>query len=534
MGMGDARGASAQDFYGQARAAFEQGAWTDAVRLAGQVLALDPLHAGAFELASAARHSIDAADRADGERRILSVLFCDLVESTSLVADFGPERYREIILAVQQVCVRAVTEFEGRVAQYLGDGILAYFSYPQAHEDDPRRAIHAALAMVEGVQGIARRFSIGRRIAIRIGIDTGLVVLGAMGSGQWRTSDSILGDTPNIAARIQGHAEPNWIVITRNTWQLAEGFFQVESLGEITLRNFPRPVIAFRVLGGSGAQHRFEAVSSRSPLVDRVDAIAQLTAAWREVLAGTGRQLLLVGEPGIGKSRVLELTANLVNASGGGRRVELQCSSLYSHTAFRPVARAIRRILGLDPMGEPVGIDLFRRRLETVVGQGAADDETVTLLARLVGLEDPAKPVDLLPEVLRRRTVDALIQVFCALAGRTKLLLLVDDVENSDTSTLEFLHTLVASEDNPFMLLMASRRTMPELLFQPTTIVLQPLNPADCEELYAASWSTSPRPRFTMPSGAATGYRCSPKSSHERRCSSRPRTRAIPWPSPWS
>jgi class 3 adenylate cyclase/tetratricopeptide (TPR) repeat protein len=478
--MGDAVAASAEDFYGQARRAFEQGAWTDTVRLAGQVLALEPLHAGAFELAAAARHSIDASDTAEGERRILSVLFCDLVESTSLVVDVGPERYRDIILAVQQVCARAVTEFEGRVAQYLGDGVLAYFSYPQAHEDDPRRAVHAALTMVEGVKPLAQQLRVGRPLAIRIGIDTGLVVVGAMGSGQWRTSDSIVGDAPNIAARIQGLAEPNSIVITANTWQLTEGFFDVESMGDIPLRNYPRPVTAFRVLGSSGAQHRFEAVTRRSPLVDRVDAVSQLTAMWSDVLDGNGRQVILVGEPGIGKSRLLELAANVVNASGRGRGIELQCSSLYSHTAFRPIGRAIRRILGLDPMGERIATDLFRRRLETAFGNQVADDDTVALLAYLVGLETP---VDLLPEDLRRRTIEVLVKVFGRLAAVSKVLLLVDDVEYSDSSTLEFLCNLVGGEDNPFMLLMASRRRVPELLFTPTTVVLQPLPPADCEEL---------------------------------------------------
>jgi class 3 adenylate cyclase len=193
------------DDYQAARAAYASGDWVDVLRHAGAALAREPLHAGAAELVIAARRAVEVGERSRGERRLLTVVFCDLVGSTALVADLGPETYRELMLEVHDLCVRAVTEYEGRIAQFLGDGVLAYFSYPQAHEDDARRAILAALSIVSEIRsreaGFVARF--GRAVACRIGIDSGNLVVGALGSGQWKTSDSIVGDAANIAARLQ-------------------------------------------------------------------------------------------------------------------------------------------------------------------------------------------------------------------------------------------------------------------------------------------------------------------------------------------
>ena len=470
---------AARAMYNEARIAFEQGAWTDAIRLASQSLVLDPLHAGAFELVTAARRLLDAADRTEGERRILSVLFCDLVGSTSLVASIGAERYREIILAIQQICVEAVTSFEGRIAQYLGDGVLAYFSYPQAHEDDPRRAVLAGLAIVERMTEFASQLDIGHPVQMRVGIDTGLVVVGAMGSGQWTTSDSIVGDPPNIAARIQGLAEPEWVVISEATLRLVEGLFEVETLGDLSLRNYPRLVTVHRVLRPTGAEHRLEAVTSRSPLVDRVDDVAQLTAGWADVVAGHGQQILVVGDPGIGKSRLLELVANLVKAAGG-RTIELHCSGLYSQTALRPAAQAVRRMLGIDDAGEPVGADAIKQRLETIAGRGPVDDEIVQILGFLVGVEPPP---DLLPDDLRQRTLLALVGYIKTLARTMKLLLVVDDVHEADSSTRELLALLADPQMPPYMLLLAARPEPVHLGFQPKILRVGPLRSDDALEL---------------------------------------------------
>jgi len=477
--MGSPRIPAGHTVYNEARAAFEQEAWSDAIRLASQSLVLNPLDAEAFELVTAARRSLDMADRTEGERRILSVLFCDLVGSTSLVASIGAERYREIILAIQQICVEKVTSFEGRVAQYLGDGVLAYFSYPQAHDDDPRRAVLAGLAIVESVARLSGKLDVGGPIEIRVGIDTGLVVVGAMGSGQWTTSDSIVGDPPNVAARLLALAEPSWVVVSDATLRLVEGFFRSDPLGDLALKNYPRPVTAHRVLGPTGAEHRFDAVKGRSPLVNRVDEVARLTAAWGDVVGGSGRQILLVGEPGIGKSRLLEHGANLVKAAGG-RTIEIRCSGLYSQTALRPVAFALRRMLGIDDTGEPIGPDALRQRLETIAGRGPVDDELVEVLGYLAGVKPPP---DLLPEDLRQRTLFAVVAYIQTVARSTKLLLVVDDVHDADASTRELLKLLAGSEMPPFMLLMAARPELSDLGFRPTVIHVEPLKSDDALDL---------------------------------------------------
>src|SRR6266446_3681231 len=198
----------------------------------------------------------------DAERRQLTVLFGDLVDSTTLARQLDPEDYREVVRAYQATCAAVIQRFEGTIAQYLGDGLLVYFGYPQAHEDDAQRAVRAGLGMLDALAPLQAELAAdkGIRLAVRLGIHTGLVVVGAMGAGG-RQEQLALGDTPNVAARLQGLAAPDTVVVSDATWRLGQGYFAGQELGPQSLKGVETPVQVYRVLGTSGAQSRLDVVS---------------------------------------------------------------------------------------------------------------------------------------------------------------------------------------------------------------------------------------------------------------------------------
>jgi class 3 adenylate cyclase len=215
----------------------------------------------------------------EAERRQLTVMFCDLVDSTKLSRQLDPEDWREVVRAYQRVCTEAIQRYEGHVAQLLGDGLLVYFGYPQAHEDDTQRAVRAGLDMLAAMgdlnQGLLQ--AKGLQLAVRLGIHTGLVVVGDMGS-TGRHEPLALGETPNVAARIQGLAQPNTLVISEATSRLVQGYFQCETLGEPALRGVSQPLHIYRVLGASGVHSRLEVAQTRglTPLVGRESEVTLL------------------------------------------------------------------------------------------------------------------------------------------------------------------------------------------------------------------------------------------------------------------
>src|SRR6516165_3987038 len=275
----------------------------------------------------------------DAERRQLTVMFCDLVDSTALSGQLDPEDLREVVRAYQATCAEVIQRFDGHIAQYLGDGLLVYFGYPQAHEDDAQRAVRAGLGMVAALEALNTHLvqRPGVQIAVRIGIHTGLVVVGDVGGGR-RQEQLALGDTPNIAARLQGLAAPDTVVLSAATLRLVQGYFTSQELGAQTLRGVAAPVSVYRILGESGVQSRLEAAlpSRLMPLVGREEEVALLQQRWAQARVGQGQVLLLSGEAGIGKSRLVQVLKDHVTHEPHAR-TEWRGSLYYQQSALSPV-----------------------------------------------------------------------------------------------------------------------------------------------------------------------------------------------------
>jgi class 3 adenylate cyclase len=284
----------------------------------------------------------------EAERRQLTVLFCDLVDSTVLASQLDPEDLREVVRAYQETCAKVIARFEGYIAQYLGDGLLVYFGYPLAHEDDAQRAVRTGLGMLEALEQLNTRLTQERgvHLAVRLGIHTGLVVVGEVGGGT-RQEQLALGETPNLAARLQGIAAPNTVVISAATFQLLGGFFACQPLGTPPLKGLAQPLAVYRVLYESMARSRLEAASSTgwTPLVGRAEEIGILQERWAQVKDGRGQVVLLSGEAGIGKSRLAQVLQEQVAAEPQAWLTPCQCSPYHQHTALYPMIELLERVV---------------------------------------------------------------------------------------------------------------------------------------------------------------------------------------------
>jgi class 3 adenylate cyclase len=289
----------------------------------------------------------DASSPADAERRQLTVMFCDLVGSTSLSTRFDPEDLREVIGTYHRAVAEIVAEFDGFVAKYMGDGVLVYFGYPRAHEDDAERAVRAALGSLDAVGRLDVKST---KLQARVGIATGLVVVGDLigkGSAQ---EQSVVGETPNLAARLQALATPASLVIAASTRRQIGELFDLEDLGSQALAGFAEPQRAWRVLRESGEVSRFEALrGGTTPLVGRDEEVELLLRRWKQAKTGEGRVVLISGDPGIGKSR---LTAAFSEHIGTEPHTRLRyfCSPYHQDSALHPSLRSSNTPPGLSAM----------------------------------------------------------------------------------------------------------------------------------------------------------------------------------------
>src|SRR5713101_4603155 len=283
------------------------------------------------------------AGLSSGERRQLTVMFCDLVGSTALSEQLDPEELRDIVRAYQQTSAAVIERFDGHIAQYLGDGLLVYFGHPTAHEDDAARAVRAGLGIVEAVQELNTRLS--HPIQVRVGIHTGPVVVGEMGGGS-RREQLALGETPNLAARIQGVAAPDEVLISAATYRLVEGLFECEDRGQPALKGVSASLTLYRVLKEGEAQTRFQVVAHKGlmPLVGREYELGLLQERWEQAKTGAGQVVLLSGEPGIGKSRLAQQLKDHV-ALDRAVRIEFRCSPYHQNSAFYPIIDHLQHLL---------------------------------------------------------------------------------------------------------------------------------------------------------------------------------------------
>ncbi len=379
---------------------------------------------------------------APAERRQLTVMFCDLVGSTALSEKLDPEEYRKVIVEYRTAVAQAISPFAGYIALYMGDGMLILFGYPQAHEDDAERALRAGLAVVDRVQQLPPRA--GSKLQVRMGIATGLVVIGDIHGDGVSENNAVLGDTPNLAARLQGLAAPNCIVISADTRQLTADMFQYADLGRHQLKGIKAPAPAWRVIKAVNRESRFESVrgGSITPLIGRNQELDLLVERWNQSKERDGQVVLLVGEPGIGKSRIARSLQERVE-SERHFRLHYQCSPYFNHSALYPVISQLEWASGIDPQDS---VETKLEKLQSYLLPAATPvEQTLALCASLMSIpgEDYLAKYDLPPEKIRERIMEVLIEQMQALEGKAPLLLIFEDVHWADPTSLELLSRMI-------------------------------------------------------------------------------------------
>jgi class 3 adenylate cyclase len=443
-----------------------------------------------------------------GERKPVTALFADIVGSTTLAEQMDPEDWTQLINEAFELMSQAVFRYEGTIAQLQGDAMLAFFGAPVAHEDDPERAVRAALDMVAAIEEFAGQLkrTHGIDFRIRAGINSGPVIVGNVGS-DLRYEYTALGDAVNTAARMQTAAEPGTVLITADTLQLATGAFEVEDLGEIAVKGKAEPVHAYRVVSTTLTPHSrrgLGGIGLESPMVGRDAQLAELVGLWQVVLAGRGRVAFVIGEPGIGKSRLLaELRRSIVKSAPGGRKtrwVECRCISYGQSLPYHLQLDLVRALLEL-PMAEGGATSRarFDERLQAILGAQA--DDVSAFLAHLLGLPLTPDEVDrtrLDPDALQQRYAASTHRLTRALSAEDPMVLVAEDVHWADPASVavfQMLLPLIAQQrvlaiaalrrdtDAPgWGLIAEARQRFGQAL---TELTLEQLNDADSRALVA-------------------------------------------------
>lgn len=395
--------------------------------------------------------------RTQAERRQLSVMFCDLVSSTELSTGLDPEDLRDVITRYQATTAEIVEDLGGTVAQYLGDGVLVYFGYPTAQEDDARRAVWAGLRIIEGVRTLGIRVpGHGRlRLQVRVGIHTGPVVIGKVGGGA-HTEQLAVGETPNVAARVQGQAAAEELLVTEDTRRLLRGAFSTEELSDTTLRGVDRPMVLFRVLGPA-AGHR---ALDEDALVGREEEQRRLSEAWSGAAGGRGRAVLVGGEAGIGKSHLVHDFRSRL-AAEEHEWIEGECSPIFQGTDFFLGGHVLRGSLGWDDYDrEETRLAKLLAATEAI----GADAATVQLVAGALDLALPPEdfpPLPLTPGQRRSRTIEAAVGLILGPVDGQPRVLILEDLHWIDPTSRQLVEQLLASgiENHRLLVLMTARPT---------------------------------------------------------------------------
>jgi class 3 adenylate cyclase/predicted ATPase len=384
-------------------------------------------------------------------------MFCDLVGSTALSTQLDPEDLREVVRQYQQTCADVIQRHEGYIAQYLGDGLLVYFGYPAAHEDDARRAVRTGLEIIEAIrgQGTGDGEQTKRQpLQVRIGIHTGLVVIGEIGSSEKRELLA-LGETPNLAARIQGLAEPNTVIISAATQRLIEGQFESQPFGSHLVKGIETPIAVYHVQSERQSGSHLEGKTTLTPLVGREQEVGLLLDRWEQAKEGRGQVVLLSGEPGIGKSRLAYTLREQVTAEGS-LLYEARCSPYHQHSALYPLIEVTQRTLLLtrqDTNEEKV------TKLERALALYNMQD-SLPLFTALLSLATPSTypALNLSPQKQKERTLQALLRVMLAQTERQATVSVWEDLHWVDPSSLEFLSLLIEQIPTTKLLLVLTFR----------------------------------------------------------------------------
>ncbi len=408
-------------------------------------------------------HPAVARDLPGAERRQLTVMFCDLADSTRLSARLDPEDMGDVIRSYQELVSEAVRRFDGFIAKFMGDGVLLYFGYPHAQGNDAESAVHSGLAIIEAMPALNRQ--VGRNkgipLAVRIGIATGLVVVGeTIGEGSAR-EQSVVGDTPNLAARLQGFAGPNSILISAATHNIVGDVFACEELGAHALKGISERVEVWRVTGLREAEDiEFDTAAGDFPLVGRDEEIGLLRRAWQQTKEERhGRVVFISGEPGIGKSSLVD-TLRRAAREEGLTCITFRCSPYHTNSALHPVIEHFRRIAGWQ--AEDDSMARFAKLERLLSGYKSYSRELLPLFASLMSVPLPENSgyaaLDLTPEQLKERTEDALVALALEEAERQPVLEVFEDVHWADPSTLEVLGQLIDQAPTASLLIVLTYR----------------------------------------------------------------------------
>ena len=405
--------------------------------------------------ASVAARSEQPSPATEGERRQLTVMFCDLVGSTALTQALDPELLRELMRAYQQACRAVIEKYDGHVAQYLGDGLMVYFGWPKAHEDDADRAVRASLEIVEAVKVV----SAPSPLQVRVGIATGAVVVGETGGGDASIPKVAVGETPNLAARLQGLAGADQIVIGSSTRRLLGEAFELVDLGAHALKGINEPANAYRVAATKSVEGRFEATRaiSLTPFVGREEEVALLKRRWEQARDGEGQVVLLSGEAGIGKSRIFhELRSHI--GTDANLRLRYQCSPYHRNSAFHPIIEHLER--SAEFTREDSISDRLNKLEQFLKRSGYSNELAVALLASLLSVPADGRyaPLTFSPQRQKDETIKVLLAFIQALSAQQPLLILFEDLHWIDPSSLEALDLLIQRLAGQKVLLLVTYR----------------------------------------------------------------------------
>jgi class 3 adenylate cyclase/tetratricopeptide (TPR) repeat protein len=392
----------------------------------------------------------------EAERRQLTVMFCDLVGSTAMSARLDPEDMQTIIRAYQGCVGEVISRYEGFIARYMGDGVLVYFGYPQAHEGDAEHAVNAGLALVDAVPKL--QTCLEAPLQVRIGIATGTVVVGDVIGEGIAEEQSVIGETPNLAARLQALAEPNTVVISPSTRRITGGTFEYRDLGRVILKGLPEPVSAWQVLARSGVQSRFEAQQTTvTPLVGREQELGLLLDRWALAQDGEGQVVLLSGEAGIGKSRILSALRERLEGQGA-QALRFQCSPYYVNTAFWPIIDNLERALKFGRGETPESkLDKLEALMATHYGRPLTD---VRFIASILSIpcEERYGALTVTPQKHKDETLRSLVDLAEAAARKQPSIVLYEDVHWADPTSLEVLDLLIERVHSfPLLILLTHR-----------------------------------------------------------------------------